>query len=152
VHPYPHIYRASAVGEVKGLVTVSSPQLPGLETAPPPEFDGPGGVWSPETLLCAALADCFILTFRAVSRAASFGWLRLECRVEGVLERVERTSQFTRYTTFAKLTVPEGADTARAGELLERAERGCLIANSVRGTRALNMEISIERAPTAAAA
>lgn len=152
MHPYPHIYVASATGEGKGLVALSSPQLPTLETAPPPEFDGPGGVWSPETLLCASLADCFILTFRAVSRAASFGWLRLECQVAGVLERVERTSQFTRYTTFAKLTVPEGADSARARELLERAERGCLIANSVRGTRTLEVEISVEGTPAAAAA
>ena len=149
---YPHKYVASATGERKGFVTVASPQLPDLETAAPPEFDGPGGVWSPETFLCASLADCFILTFRAVSRAANFGWLRLECRVEGVLERVERTSQFTRYTTFAKLTVPEGADTARARELLERAEHGCLIANSLRGSRALDVEISVEGTPAAAAA
>jgi organic hydroperoxide reductase OsmC/OhrA len=152
MHPFPHFYVASATGKGKGFVTVASPQLPVLETAPPPEFDGPGGAWSPETLLCAALANCFILTFRAVSRAANFGWLRLECRVEGVLERVERTSQFTRYTTFAKLTVPEGADTARACELLERAERGCLIANSLRGARSLDVKISVEGAPAAAAA
>lgn len=133
-------------------MTVGSPQLPSFETAAPPEFDGPGGVWSPETLLCASLADCFILTFRAVSRAARFEWSRLECRVEGVLERVGRTSQFTRYTTFAKLAVPDGADTKRARELLERAEQGCLIANSVNGSRALETQISVEGAPTAAAA
>lgn len=133
-------------------MTVGSPQLPSFETAAPPEFDGPGGVWSPETLLCASLADCFILTFRAVSRAARFEWSRLECRVEGVLERVGRTSQFTRYTTFAKLSVPDGADTAKARELLERAEQGCLIANSVNGSRALETQISVEGAPTAAAA
>ena len=131
---------------------MTSAQLPSLETAPPPEFDGPAGVWSPETLLCASVADCFILTFRAVSRAARFEWSRLECRVEGVLERVGRTSQFTRYTTFAKLTVPEGADSAKARELLERAEQGCLIANSLRGSRALEVEISVEGAPAAAAA
>lgn len=152
MHPYPHTYVASAAGEGKGLVTLASPQLPSLATAPPPEFDGPGGVWSPETLLCASLADCFILTFRAVSRAARFEWSRLECRVEGVLERVGRRSQFTRYTTFAKLTVPEGADSAKARELLERAEEGCLIANSVDGSRSLETEISVEVAPTAAAA
>ena len=134
------------------MVTLTSAQLPSLETAPPPEFDGPAGVWSPETLLCASVADCFILTFRAVSRAARFEWSRLECRVEGVLERVGRTPQFTRYTTFAKLTVPEGADSAKARELLERAEQGCLIANSLRGSRALEVEISVEGAPAAAAA
>jgi organic hydroperoxide reductase OsmC/OhrA len=112
-----------------------------LETAAPPEFDGPGGAWSPETLLCASLADCFILTFRAVARAANFEWLRLECRVEGTLERVERTPQFTRYNTFTDLVVPQGADLAKARELLERADRGCLIANSLRGARALEARV-----------
>lgn len=149
MQPYPHTYVASAAGEGAGFVTLASPQLPSLATAPPPEFDGPGGVWSPETLLCASLADCFILTFRAVSRAARFEWSRLECRVEGVLERVGRRSRFTRYTTFAKLTVPEGADPAKARELLERADQGCLIANSVNGLRSLETEISVEGAPAA---
>jgi organic hydroperoxide reductase OsmC/OhrA len=75
VHPYPHTYLAAAAGRDCGPVTVTSAQLPSLDTAPPPEFDGPRGAWSPETLLCASLADCFILTFRAVARAArvSFG-------------------------------------------------------------------------------
>jgi len=100
MHPYPHTYIAAAAAESKGYVEVTSPQLPALTTASPPQFDGPSGIWSPETLLCASLADCFILTFRAVSRAGRFEWLRLQCRVEGMLERVERTSQFTRYTTF----------------------------------------------------
>lgn len=142
MHPYPHHYVASAAGDPSGLVAVASPQLPGFETAAPPEFDGPGGVWSPETLLCASLADCFILTFRAVSRAAQFKWSHLECRVEGVLERVERQSQFTRFTTYASLVVPSGSDVSQARKLLEQAEHGCLIANSLRGARALEIEVS----------
>ncbi len=149
MHPYPHIYVASARANITGSVVVASPELPSLETAAPPQFDGPGDVWSPETLLCASLADCFILTFRAVTRAARFEWLRLECRVEGVLERVGRVSQFTRYTTFATLTVPAGTDAAKAREFLERAEHGCLIANSLRGTRILDAQvISVEPAIT----
>lgn len=132
---------AAASAERAGFVALTSADLPVLQTAAPPQFDGPGGVWSPETLLCAALADCFILTFRAVSRAAKFEWLRLECRVEGVLERIGQLSQFTHYTTFATLTVPAGTDAARARELLEQAEHGCLIANSVRGERALETRI-----------
>jgi organic hydroperoxide reductase OsmC/OhrA len=141
MHPYPHRYRATANAESAGRVTVSSPGLSSLETAPPPEFGGSGGLWSPETLLCAAVADCFILTFRAVARAARFEWQELECRVEGVLERVEGNSRFTRYTTIARLGVPPGADPARARRLLEQAEHGCLIANSLRGARALETEI-----------
>jgi len=141
MHPYPHRYRASANAKSVGRVTVSSPGLSSLETAPPPEFGGPGGVWSPETLLCAAVADCFILTFRAVSRAARFEWQELECRVEGVLERVAGNSQFTQYTTIARLDVPPDADPEKARRLLEQAEHGCLIANSLRGARVLGIEI-----------
>jgi organic hydroperoxide reductase OsmC/OhrA len=135
LHPYPHVYRASATGSAAGMVTTASPQLPDIATAAPPEFDGPGGVWSPETLLCAAIADCFILTFRAVSRAAQYSWLNLECRVEGTLERVEAQAQFTRYACFAKLTVPAGSDIAKARALLERAEHCCLFSISLRCTR-----------------
>jgi len=142
---YPHTYIAQATGAHQGFVEVRSPQLPGLVTAAPPEFDGPGGVWSPETLLCAAVADCFVLTFRAVTRAARFEWVNLDCRVEGVLERPERTSLFTRFTTFVRLIVPASADIAKAHDLLERAEQGCLVANSLRASRALEVVIDVER-------
>lgn len=141
MHPYPHVYVAGAAGAPTGDVTATSPALPDLATAPPPEFDGPGGVWSPETLLVAAIADCFILTFRGVARAAKFEWLALDCRVEGVLEKAGGVAKFTRYTTHAKLTVAAGTDDAKARQLLERAEHLCLVANSLQGTRAIETEV-----------
>ena len=143
MHPYPHTYHAAAAADVSGPVAVTSAELPRLETAAPPEFDGPGGFWSPETLLCASLADCFILTFRAVSRVARLKWVRLECRVEGILERVERTSQFTRFTTIANLIVPAGTNVDAARKLLEQAEHGCLIANSLRSARSLETQVVV---------
>jgi organic hydroperoxide reductase OsmC/OhrA len=141
MHPYPHSYVVSASGQAAGPVAVASAGLPDLETAPPPQFDGPGGTWSPETLLCGAVADCFILSFRAYARAAWFEWLQLECRVEGTLERVERVPQFTAFRTSATLTVPPGADSEKAHRLLEQAEHGCLIANSLRGARTLEAQV-----------
>jgi len=141
MHPYPHEYRASATGKPAGAVTVMSPQLPDIESAPPPEFDGPGGVWSPESLLCAAVADCFVLTFRGLSRAAKFDWLAVECRVQGVLERVDGKALFTKFASFATLTVAAGSDIAKARSLLDRAEHGCLVANSLIGTRTLEAEV-----------
>ena len=143
MHPYPHVYVASAQSDPAGPVAVSSPKLPELKTAAPPEFDGPSGIWSPETLLCASVADCFILTFRAVSRVAQLEWLRLECQVEGTLDRIERLSQFTSFTTSAILTVPASTDVVKARELLERAEHGCLVANSLRGSRALETQVVV---------
>ncbi len=141
MHPYPHTYLATATGFPSGSVPVTSPDAPELETAAPPQFDGPEGFWSPETLLTASVANCFILTFRAVSRAARVEWVGLECTVEAVLEKVEGVTQFSRFKTTATLTVPSGANVAQAKQLLERAEHGCLVANSLRGTRTLESRV-----------
>ena len=142
MHPYPHTYQASASADPTGAVAVASPRLETLRTAPPAEFGGPGDRWSPETLLVASVANCFVLTLRALARAADFGWLRVDCRVEGVLERVEGVARFSSFVTHAKLIVPSGADEAAAHKLLERSERGCLIANSLLAERHLEAEVT----------
>jgi organic hydroperoxide reductase OsmC/OhrA len=141
MHPYPHRYTVSASGTPVGNVAVTATGLPDIETAPPAEFDGPGDVWSPESLLCASVADCFILTFRAIARASKFEWSALSCRVDAVLERVDGAARFTRYTTHATLRVAAGGETARAHTLLEKAEQGCLVANSLKGERTLEVQI-----------
>ncbi|MDJ0835904.1 MAG: OsmC family protein [Acidobacteriota bacterium] len=128
---YPHYYRVASSAQVEGEVTVTSPGLQTLATAPPAEFGGPGDRWSPETLFTASVADCFILTFRAIARASKYAWSQLECEVEGVLDRVEKTSRFTEFTVHARLFVPEGMDPGRGRRLLEKAEKSCLITNSL---------------------
>ena len=143
MHPYPHVYTAAASGRQDGAVALTSAGLPEIASAPPPEFDGPGGVWSPETLLCASLADCFVLSFRAIARASKLEWSELSCRVEGVLERVDGVTQFTKFTTFASLVVPAGSAAETARRLLDKAEHVCLISNSVRGERTLVAEVVI---------
>ena len=137
MHPFPHKYSVTSKGSATGLVSVKSPGLSPLSTAPPKEFYGPGDVLSPETLLVAAIADCYILTFRGVARAAKLEWDDLKCEVEGVLERVEGVTRFTGYTNRATLTVKPGADHEKAKELLERTERVCLVNNSLLGDRRL---------------
>ncbi len=122
----PHYYAVSASSEAATNVTLSSAGLENLETAGPPEFGGPGDVWSPETLLVGAVADCLILTFRAVARASKLDWESLSCDVVGVLEKVERVTQFTGFEVKAELTVPAGTDEKKAHRLLEKAEKHCL--------------------------
>ena len=139
---YPHTYRVSADGETAGTVAVAAADLPEIATAPPPEFDGPGGLWSPESLLVASVANCFFLTFRAIARASRFEWTHLHCHVDGVLDRVAGVTYFCRFTTHAVLTVAPGASHEKARELLERAEKHCLITNSLRGERHLEIELT----------
>ena len=139
---YPHIYKASARAFADGDMETMSPDCPTLATAPPPEFGGPGGKWSPETLLVASVADCLILTFRAIARASKFDWIDLQCSAEGRLEKVDRKTLFTAFHMEAVLKVPEGASHEKAGRLLEMAERNCLITNSLLAEVHLDYQIT----------
>ncbi len=139
--PLPHLYTVRAVGAGAGALGLQSEGVPPLPSAAPAEFGGPGDLWSPETLLVGAVADCFILTFRAVARAGKLEWQGLECETEGVLERIDGVTSFTRFASRATLTVSPGTDAAKARELLERSERGCLVANSLKGERTLQVTI-----------
>jgi organic hydroperoxide reductase OsmC/OhrA len=140
---FPHHYRASAAAQAEGLVSVGSPGLPELATAAPAAFGGPGDRWSPETLLLASVADCFILTFRAIARASKLEWQGLVCRVEGVLDRVDGTTRFTELRIHAELDLPAGGDAERGRRLLEKAERGCLVTNSLRAESKLETDVRV---------
>ena len=141
MHPYPHTYVVNASARATGEVTVSSEGLPDIAAAAPAQFDGPGDRWSPETLLCAAVANCLILTFRAIARASKLEWTALECRTEATLENVEGVAQFTSFATHGTLRIAAGVDPARARALLQKAEDRCLIANSLKGARHLDTVI-----------
>ncbi len=132
----PHFYVASANADTDSHVVLSSEGLEPLDTAGPPEFGGPGDLWSPETLLVGAVANCFILSFRAIARAARLDWVSLSCDVSGTLDKIERVTQFTSFDLSVELSVPAGTDEKKALRLLEKAEHHCLITNSMKaGTR-----------------
>jgi len=140
---YPHHYKVQAAAEAEGSVTITSDRLPSLSTAPPLQFGGPGDQWSPETLLVAAVADCLMLTFRAVARASKLSWLNLECSAEGVLDRVDGVSRFTEVRLHARLTLPQGGDIERGKRLLEKAEKTCLITNSLKAEPVLTADVTL---------
>ena len=141
MHPFPHHYRVNALMRPDGDVPLSGEGMRVIESAPPKEFDGPGNQWSPESLLTAAVVDCFVLSFRAIATASKFGWTQLEARTQGTLDRVEGKMRFTGFDTHAKLLVPPGTDVERARKLLEKAELTCLVANSLNSERHLTVEV-----------
>src|SRR5437762_7452446 len=124
---FPHHYAVTAAGATEGDVDLTAAGLPRLRSASPAEFGGPGDRWSPETLLVGAVADCFILTFRAVARASKLSWTSLQCDATGQLDRIDRVTQFTSVDIHAHLSVPAGTDPDQASRALDKAERSCLI-------------------------
>jgi organic hydroperoxide reductase OsmC/OhrA len=109
-----------------------------MHSSAPRQFGGPGTRWSPETLLVAAVADCFVLTFRAVAAASRLPWTSIDCVAVGTLERVDRVTRFTHMTLRARLFVADDVDRDVALRVLERTEAQCLI------TRSLNAEVAFE--------
>jgi organic hydroperoxide reductase OsmC/OhrA len=61
----PHRYEVQACGTQDGPIVVTPAGVTPLPTDAPPEFGGPAGQWSPESLLVASVADCYVLSFRA---------------------------------------------------------------------------------------
>ena len=140
---FPHRYLVTAAADVAGDVSLNGERLQTLQSAPPPEFDGPGDRWSPETLLVAAVADCYVLTFRAIAGVAKLSWLSLRCDVEGTVNRVDRVTQFTQFYLHARLKVPMGTDEDHARQLLARAKHACLITHSLQATFDLEADVEM---------
>ena len=141
MHPFPHHYRVSSVTRPDGDVLLESEGIPSLATVTPPEFDGPGGQWSPETLLVAAVADCYLLTFRGIARASRMPWVTVSVECLGTLERPEKVTRFTRFDLRATLVLPPEVSEDQARRILARAEETCLITRSLSGETHLAVDI-----------
>ncbi len=127
----PHHYQVQATGTEAGPIMVTATAVAPLATDAPPEFGGPQGHWSPESLLVASVADCYVLSFRAVARASRLQWAELSVNAEGVLDRIEGVTRFTGFTVQAQLSLADAGQESLARTVLEKAKRACLVTNSL---------------------
>ena len=102
-----------------------------LEFSPPPEFQGRVGFWTPEHFLVGAVASCFISTFSAIAEMSKLEFISLRLEAKGILEKEESGYRFTEVVLYPELTIARHEDRERAQRLIEKAERGCLIARSL---------------------
>jgi len=144
MEPLPHHYHIHASCASSENITVEAEGKPSLITGPPKEFGGTGDEWSPEDLLVAAVADCFILSFKAISKATRFDWVSISCDTEGKLDKLDQTIQFTGFQISVKLVISAETDREKAERLLHKAESICLITNSLKAESELTTEITVE--------
>jgi organic hydroperoxide reductase OsmC/OhrA len=139
-HDY-HV-RVTGFDEKTGLLTAFEDDLPSLEVASPPEFDGPEGIWSPEHLFVASVAACLMTTFRSIAARSGVEVIEYRDDAEGHLQRADDGLYSIERVTL-RPTVVIGQDTSleRAMRLLEKAERVCLIGRSVSCQVVLEAEV-----------
>lgn len=132
IRPKSYKYATSVLwtGEKKGTLTVGG--KPPVEVATPPEFKGHEGIWSPEDLCVAAVNACIMTTFLAFAGRAGLPFEGYESEAEGTLEFVDERFVFTKIVVRPKVTLRPGADRKQAEEILHKAEKNCLVSNSLR--------------------
>ena len=151
-HDYPVTLRWT--GEKLGVAT-SSDRLPELEVATPPEFGGPEFVWSPEHLLVASVASCFMTTLLAIAANSKLEIVGLDIPASGRLARGDdRRYSITRIELRPRIVIADEKDRTKAERLAHKADEICLISRSLRSEVVLEptVEIAGSSRPATAAA
>jgi peroxiredoxin-like protein len=120
-----------------------APLLPGLQVDAPPEFKGHDGVWTPEHLFVAAVNSCFMTTFLAIAENSKLDFLSFKSNAEGKLEKNGHGFIMSELVLRPKLVIKAGRDAERALRILEKAEKHCLISNSIKTVTTLEPDISV---------
>ena len=141
----PYFYDAEVEWTGGRTGDLRSPNLPGLEVAAPPEFKGPEGVWTPEHFFVAAVNSCFMTTFVAIAELSNLKFSGFRCDATGKLEKEEsRGFRITEIVLKPRVVVCDSHDIERAGRILVKAERNCLISNSINTTVTVRPEVVSE--------
>ncbi|HUX11605.1 MAG TPA: OsmC family protein [Spirochaetia bacterium] len=139
-----HLFRTSVQWQEQNKGTLSSPDLPQIAVATPPEFPGGHkGFWSPETLYVASAEACLMSTFLAIAGNSKLEFSSYSSDAEGVVEKTDVGFQVIEIRIHAKVTIPDESRRDRALRILEKAEKYCLISNSMKTKVTLDPEIAI---------
>jgi organic hydroperoxide reductase OsmC/OhrA len=127
---YEYRVHALSAGPRRGVVGAER-VLPAISFSAPPEFLGEAGRWTPEHLLVASVASCFMSTFSGIAERSRFEFASFALDAEGLLANEGGAWRFTGFKLWPDLTLLREADRDRALRLLEKAEKSCLIARSL---------------------
>ncbi|WP_026951428.1 OsmC family protein [Algoriphagus mannitolivorans] len=133
MHEPTHDYAVNLEWSYGRIGQLSSPELETLiECATPPEFPhGIPGIWSPEHLFTAAVSSCLMTTFLSVADHSNLKFEKFTCRATGTLAKKEGKWMMTEVHLFPELTLSPGEKEERGLKVLEKAEKACLISQSI---------------------
>lgn len=141
IAPFPHRYVVSLSDD-----QLLAPPRSAIVAGSPPQFGGSEQVWSPEELLVGAVLLCLRTTFDAYARRDSLEVLDWQGTVTGTLVKGQGGPVFSAIDVDVTLTTAPG-DEARATELLEKAERNCIISRALQAP--VHVHITAKAVPAA---
>lgn len=106
-----------------------STDLP-LTCAIPPDFNGPGGGFSPEDLYGLALSNCFVATFKVFAQFSKLSYQDLQIKSVLTVDRNDKGQPWmAQIALHIKISGVENKTLAE--RVFEKTKNGCLILNSV---------------------
>jgi organic hydroperoxide reductase OsmC/OhrA len=127
-------FEINAVWSDDKTVQISSPAFtePITTTIPPPFTNGIDGYWSAEHLFLASLASCFVQTFQNIAQLSELPFESFTCNISGDVEKIDHVFAFHSIKLFPTLIIPIEIYRSKAESVLEKMERNCIIASSVK--------------------
>lgn len=132
---YPKTFSVSSVGS-SGVNTLWENSLVDKECAPiamaiPPEFEGPGGTYSPEDLYAMSLMNCYLATFKYIAEKSKLVYETIEGSATlFVNPGLDKTPWMERVNI--KISLTGAAIPERAISILNKTKSHCMIINSVK--------------------
>ncbi len=128
-----HTYTTKVTYAEQRKGVLSSDGLPSLEVATPPQFPGGHqGIWSPEHLFVASAEICLMTTFLSIADKSRLEFARYSSEAVGTLEKTAEGMLMTKIVIKPKVVISDETKKGRTLLLLEKAEKYCLISNSMK--------------------
>lgn len=134
MYKFPMIFKVASqtpMGLDASWKTHALSQNDALTCAIPPEFNGPGGGYSPEDFYALALANCFIATFKVFAQNSKLEFSNLDVKCELAVDRNEKGHPWMAQMNF-KIHLKGIANSSLAERVIEKTKTGCLVLNSVK--------------------
>ena len=104
-----------------------------LRIATPPEFPkGEANIWSPEHYYLAAINGCLLTTFLAIAENFKLNFVDFQSTSIGKLAIVDRKYMISEVVLKPVITIANIADKELALKVIDKAEKACLISNSIK--------------------
>ena len=112
-----------------------------IRVALPAQFNGTGDEWSPEHLFLGSISSCFMTTLFVFADKMSLEISHYQCECIGEIEIVDGKYEFTTINMYPKISIPNGVLMDKAAQVLEKTQKYCLVANSVKTRISYHSEI-----------
>ncbi|QQR98798.1 MAG: OsmC family protein [Sphingobacteriales bacterium] len=148
----PHYYQVKIQWKEGRLGVLSSAEInleknileDGISVATPPPFaGGMPQVFSPEHLYTAAVASCLMTTFLAIAENSKINFISFDCEAKGKLEQVEGKFLMTEVILNPVVQIEDEALLDKTKRILDKAEKACLISNSINSTITFNPIVKV---------